>query len=343
MEVGSVLSGSHVPACVYLQTLRGLPGESDNKLASTRAARHIRLEQFFNRTAEACSCLRRIFFSLFTGPHKERHSNVARVDHSMPGAALARDEREAGWNPRPRSFTVKPTLFVKGSFVLALICSVQFAACVRHLGDDQRAWPDAPQVHSSTEVLRAEAISLMRHQFTQLERQKVLEADAEPSLSSPCSSTTKSSVMLQLAGSVATAAETPSEGVLSSSDSLGAILVGDADGRRAMEMTTQKELDVRGGVMTAESGPYSFLNWGQIGGMMQSPALAHTGMPVYVPRQVVGTTVGLDFDSPATFHGPLLVLLMVCILIFFIVLLLCCWLVRSKQKHDKFMAEKLPR
>lgn len=194
-----------------------------------------------------------------------------------------------------------------------------------------------------TEVLRAEAISLMRHQFTQLERQKVLEADAEPSLSSPCSSTTKSSVMLQLAGSVATAAETPSEGVLSSSDSLGAILVGDADGRRAMEMTTQKELDVRGGVMTAESGPYSFLNWGQIGGMMQSPALAHTGMPVYVPRQVVGTTVGLDFDSPATFHGPLLVLLMVCILIFFIVLLLCCWLVKSKQKHDKFMAEKLPR
>ena len=125
---------------------------------------------------------------------------------------------------------------------------------------------------------------------------------------------------------------------------LGSLLVGGAEGATEEEGTAAlRPAESRAAAGAAAQVPFSFINWGQIGGMMQSPALAHTGMPVYMPRRAVGTTVGLDFDSPATFHGPLLVAIMVCILVFFVVLMLCCWMVKSKQKHDKFMAEKIPR
>lgn len=91
-----------------------------------------------------------------------------------------------------------------------------------------------------------------------------------------------------------------------------------------------------------ETLPASFINWGQVGVMMQNPALQHTGMPVLMGRQqAVGTTIGLDFDSPATFHGPLIAVIMVCVFVFFLVMLLCCWLVNSRRKHEKFMSEKL--
>ncbi|CDI76727.1 hypothetical protein, conserved [Eimeria acervulina] len=339
------LSGYQVPPHEHLQD--SLAGESDSQPGLKRPARHQGQEQPAGRTAEACCCFEMI--SLQTGSYKKRRSASSRLRNSLAGAATAKREVRLP-DPNPlalaRYFTMKANGRVKGNIVLflAIICFVRLAACARRFGGKQLEWEDAPEAHLAlSEEVRAKAFSLMKHQFAQLEHQRLLEAEAEPSLSYPQNLTAKSLVMLQLDGSAATAAKASYKGLLSSPDNLGAVLVGKADGEGDMGMPIKGELDKRGVPMTAESAPYSFLNWGQIGGMMQNPALAHTGMPVYMPRQVMGTTVGLDFDSPATFHGPLLVLLMVCILIFFAVLLLCCWMVKSKQKHDKFMAEKLPR
>ncbi|CDI81796.1 hypothetical protein, conserved [Eimeria praecox] len=334
-----------VSPCVHLKDLYGLP-EIGNKVPSTRAAGHLGQQHAAGTTEEVCRGFDGTCASP-KGPYKKRHFAVAGPRHCLPAAAATQTEvlfRRS--SPPVCSLTVKPNGMVKGSVViaLALTCFVRLASCVRHLGGDQLEWPDGAQLHSTpTEDLQAEAFSLMRHQVAQLARQKVLEAEAEPSLSSPQNSITKSLVMLQLDGAETTAAEVPSARLLTNSNNLGAILVGEAEGGGAVRVPVQSDLGMYGGSMTAESAPYSFLNWGQIGGMMQNPALAHTGMPVYMPRQVVGTTVGLDFDSPATFHGPLLVLLMVCAFIFFVLLLLCCWMVKSKQKHEKFMAEKIPR
>ncbi|CDJ35039.1 uncharacterized protein EMH_0070130 [Eimeria mitis] len=329
-----------VPPCIHMHSSSARSGESDSKLASTRAGRLPRQDQSTCRTERDCKRLEGT-----VSPPAASHKKRLRCP--LQGAATADREVELPISSQwAHSFSVRPNGWVKGIIVLALtlMCLVQHVACVRPLGGDQLEWPNAPQVHiGSNEKLQAEAISLMRHQFSQMANQKVLEAEAEPSLSSSQKLTTKSLVMLQLDGSAASAAGTRSAGFLDSADNLGAVLVGEMDGDGTMRKVMETGLDMRGGPLTAESAPYSFLNWGQIGGMMQSPALAHTGMPVYMPRQVVGTTIGLDFDSPATFHGPLLVLLMVCILIFFVVLLLCCWMVKSKQKHDKYMAEKLPR
>ncbi|CDJ67556.1 hypothetical protein, conserved [Eimeria necatrix] len=230
---------------------------------------------------------------------------------------------------------------------LTILCLFQVVSCVRHPATSQlevRGSGDAPfRMGGFDGEMHEEVSRLMQHQLAQLERQEALEAIAEPYLHRK--PTGRASMLLQAARGEA-AYGVPPEGPMNSMMDFGSLLAGEPQDVAEMNpgVSTQvADMDGLGGPMTVDRAPYSFLNWGQIGGMMQNPALAHTGMPVYMPRQVVGTTVGLDFDSPATFHGPLLVLLMVCILIFFVVMLLCCWMVKSKRKHDKYMAEKLPR
>ncbi|CDJ48349.1 hypothetical protein, conserved [Eimeria brunetti] len=344
MAAGGTLSLLQAPACLYYGEPSCLRGAFDRKLVSTGAAKHLGQEHSADRTAAACRGFARTT-PLSRGPHKERQHDDPRPCYSLPGTAAEKRIRLPGSSSWPRYLTVTLNGWVVRSitFALGLLCCVRLAACVSHFEGEQHARPDATQVRFAPhEDFQARAISLMRNQVAQMARQKVLESEAEPSLYSPENSTIKSLVMLQLGGSTATTAESKSAAISGTSKDLGAVLLGEADGGGSVMLAVKRGMDMRGGPLTAESAPYSFLNWGQIGGMMQNPALAHTGMPVYMPRQVVGTTIGLDFDSPATFHGPLLVLLMVCILIFFVVLLLCCWMVKSKQRHDKFMAEKLP-
>ncbi|CDJ42027.1 hypothetical protein, conserved [Eimeria tenella] len=230
---------------------------------------------------------------------------------------------------------------------LAILCLLQVVSCVRHPETSQLEVGEPGDVpfHMGgfDGEMHEEVSRLMQHQLAQLERQEALEAIAEPYLHRKPAG--QASMLLQAARGKATYG-VPPEGPMNSMMDFGSLLAGQPQDIAEMNPGVSTQLagmDELGGSMTVDRAPYSFLNWGQIGGMMQNPALAHTGMPVYMPRQVVGTTVGLDFDSPATFHGPLLVLLMVCILIFFVVMLLCCWMVKSKRKHDKYMAEKLPR
>lgn len=211
-----------------------------------------------------------------------------------------------------------------------MVCVVPHASCIRHSAVSRAnmgaAAPDSmtPSPSISPEIA-SRAFKLMKSQLAEWKQQRIME-EAVVSLLSVAEP--QPGVFTQLAAGHAHTPEKASSGERKHTDvDLGSLLVGSTDS----------------GVKSrpAAPGAYSFMNWGQIGGMMQSPMLAHTGMPVYMPRQAAGTTVGLDFDSPATFHGPLLVLMMVCILIFFLVLMLCCWMVKSKQKHDKFMAEKV--
>ncbi|KAL8446869.1 hypothetical protein Emed_004748 [Eimeria media] len=190
-----------------------------------------------------------------------------------------------------------------------------------------------------TRDIEKELSALLERQLSQVATQQRLEALATPFITPYSNQATVRE----------DAAEAPLEAgsqqlpELSMVD-LGSVLSTGEAGESTASSIDSLQLPQVDEVSDSDAGkPFSFLNWGQVGGLMQSPALAHTGMGVQVPRQVVGTTVGLDFDSPATFHGPLLVALMVCILVFFVVLMLCCWMVKSKRKHDKFMAEKLPR
>ncbi|KAL8446703.1 hypothetical protein Emag_004651 [Eimeria magna] len=230
--------------------------------------------------------------------------------------------------------------FGAGNFLELIVLSLLFAtcflpvvSCIREhivkgegeLGAAMNA--DLVSPHHTADI-EEKLSALLESQLSQVENQQRLEALATPFAVGK------------------NAAEVPNGGHLTelSMVDLGSPLsAGEAGGSTATSVDSLQLTQVNGITNTDAGRPFSFLNWGQVGGLMQSPALAHTGMGVQMPRQVVGTTVGLDFDSPATFHGPLLVALMVCILIFFVVLMLCCWMVKSKRKHDKFMAEKLPR
>ncbi|XP_022588412.2 uncharacterized protein LOC34618999 [Cyclospora cayetanensis] len=183
----------------------------------------------------------------------------------------------------------------------------------------------------------------MRAQVAQMERQEMLEATAVPVV--PQDSRALPSTFMQVEAAVPHRIKDVEQG--SSMADLGTLLTKDLKSKskafaKDNRVAPRSNTSLRA-YDSSDKPPFSFINWGQIGGMMQNPAIAHTGMTVYVPRKAVGTTVGLDFDSPATFHGPLLVALMVLFLIFFLVLMLCCWMVKSKEKHDKYMAEKIPR
>ncbi|OEH75619.1 hypothetical protein cyc_02101 [Cyclospora cayetanensis] len=231
--------------------------------------------------------------------------------------------------------------------VLTIICLVSPASSMRRSAGGQMNIRAANALNSESTDSNADiqrAINrAMRAQVAQMERQEMLEATAVPVV--PQDSRALPSTFMQVEAAVPHRIKDVEQG--SSMADLGTLLTKDLKSKskafaKDNRVAPRSNTSLRA-YDSSDKPPFSFINWGQIGGMMQNPAIAHTGMTVYVPRKAVGTTVGLDFDSPATFHGPLLVALMVLFLIFFLVLMLCCWMVKSKEKHDKYMAEKIPR
>lgn len=269
----------------------------------------------------------------------EHTSGGERVSSELraAGRPLANERKAPRYAPKKRRHNVIyhtwKWLDLFSGLALVALCIVPQVSCIRiHAASslvDTRSAADVKLGASGKERAEQAARLLMQKQLAQFERQQMLEAAATPfpagvmdrRLSSP------------LQGLTQTQMEAEGQTDAPSLVDLGSALMGVPEVLRAAD--DKEAADVQPQV------PYSFMNWGQIGGMMQSPILAHTGIPVQIPRQVVGTTVGLDFDSPATFHGPLLVVLMVSILLFFLVLILCCWMMKAKNKHDRFMAEKI--
>ncbi|KAL8438017.1 hypothetical protein Efla_003557 [Eimeria flavescens] len=191
------------------------------------------------------------------------------------------------------------------SLVLA-ICCLPDVSCIRqHNPGNQAGLGPAAEadVASSTDIQQRLAAAL-EAQLAQLETQEKLEALAMPFVASSRLSP-PSAVMRNPAEEAQDDGQPGDLDALSLVD-MGSLLSTSADGNPASVSLA----DLQAAEGPSPSAAFSFINWGQVGGALQSPALAHTGMGVPVPRQVVGTTVGLDFDSPATFHGPLLVALM---------------------------------
>ncbi|KAL8270564.1 hypothetical protein Esti_005535 [Eimeria stiedai] len=213
------------------------------------------------------------------------------------------------------SFGVRSFLEVVILPLLFAICCLPIVSCIKEhavvrqaeIGATVNADLVSP-AHTGDIVQKLSAV--IESQLSQMENQRRLEALATPFVAHYPNLSAGAKSAIQTPDEAEGQLTKPSMVELGSLLSTGDVGESTASSIIASSIDSSPLAEVDGVSNADTEKPFSFLNWGQVGGLMQSPALAHTGVGVQMPRQVVGTTVGLDFDSPATFHGPLLVALM---------------------------------